>query len=191
MSTQTWWYVARSGGIVAWFLLAISTFWGVALSSRFLGKRPKPNWMLDLHRFCGGLATIFTLVHIGGLVADTYVHIGWAETLLPFASGYHRVAVAWGVVAFYLLLSVELTSLVRNRLSKRLWRAVHYLSFPLFALATVHLLWVGTDRHTFLLRYGTLLAVVIVCAATLIRIAQADGDEPKVDRLAAVRRPTS
>ena len=69
MSTQTWWYVARSGGIVAWFLLAISTFWGVALSSRFLGKRPKPNWMLDLHRFCGGLATIFTLVHIAGLVA--------------------------------------------------------------------------------------------------------------------------
>jgi DMSO/TMAO reductase YedYZ heme-binding membrane subunit len=186
--TQTWWYVARSGGIVAWLLLAVSTFWGVALSSRFLGPRPKPNWMLDLHRFCGGLATIFAGVHLFGLVADSYVHFGWAETLVPFNTAYHRVAVAWGIVAFYLLLAVELTSLVRNRLSKRLWRGLHYLSFPLFVLATVHLLWVGTDRRTFLLRYGVLLSVAVVCTATLIRIVQADRQETTTDRLAGLRR---
>ncbi len=43
MTSHTWWYMARSGGIVAWALLAVSMFWGVALSSRFLGKKPKPK----------------------------------------------------------------------------------------------------------------------------------------------------
>ena len=31
MTDQTWWYVARSGGIVAWCLLALSVFWGLYL----------------------------------------------------------------------------------------------------------------------------------------------------------------
>lgn len=43
-----------------WVLLAASVFWGVALSSRLLGKKPEPNWMLDLHRFLGGLAVVFS-----------------------------------------------------------------------------------------------------------------------------------
>jgi DMSO/TMAO reductase YedYZ heme-binding membrane subunit len=74
----------------------------------------------------------------------------------------------------YLLVAVEVTSLLRKRLSKRAWRATHYLSFPLFVLSTVHLLWVGSDRATPLLRIGVLGAVAAVCVATVMRIVQAD-----------------
>ena len=91
MTSQTWWYVARSGGIVAWVLLAASMFWGVALSSRFLGKKPKPNWMLDLHRFLGGLAVVFTAIHVLALIADSYVTITIVNILLPFTGSYHMV----------------------------------------------------------------------------------------------------
>ena len=173
MTSQVWWYVARSGGIVAWLLLAASVLWGVALSSRFLGTKPKPNWMLDLHRFLGGLSVVFTAVHLVALLADSFVTITIVHVLVPFTGKYHTVAMAWGVLALYLLLAVEVTSLFRRRLPRRAWRAIHYLSFPLFMAGTVHLLLVGTDRATVPLRVGVLAAVALVCTATFVRIVKA------------------
>ncbi len=158
MNTQLWWYIARSGGIVAWALLAGSVLWGLALSTKVLRGRPRPNWILDLHRFLGGLALVFTGIHVAGLVLDSYVHFGPAEVLVPFASAWHPVAVAWGVIALYLLMAVELTSLARKKISKRAWRLTHYLSFPLFLLTTVHALSAGTDRSTLLLRWSVIAA---------------------------------
>ena len=53
------WYVARSAGLLAWVLLTASVLWGLALSgkAKAFGRRPRPNWTLDLHRFLGGLAS--------------------------------------------------------------------------------------------------------------------------------------
>ena len=59
------------------------------------------------------------------------------------ASSWKPAAVAWGIVAFYLLLAIEGTSLLRSRLPVRLWRGVHLTSYAMYALATVHLLLVG------------------------------------------------
>jgi hypothetical protein len=64
MSWQLPWFVARAGGIVAWALTAGSVIWGLLLSTRPLGRRPRPAWLFDLHRFLGGLAVIFTAVHV-------------------------------------------------------------------------------------------------------------------------------
>ena len=174
MSSQTWWYVARSGGIVAWGLLAASVFWGLALSSRFLGRRPKPNWMLDLHRYVGGLAVVFTAVHVIALIGDSYITFTVLGVLVPFVDDYEPAAVAWGIVAMYLLVAVEVSSLLRRRLGKRTWRALHYLSFPLFLAGTVHLLLIGTDRTTTPLRVGVLAGVAAVCVATLVRVIDVD-----------------
>jgi len=52
---------------------------------------------------------------------------------------------AAGIVALYLLLAVQVSSMVRHRLPHRLWRGVHALSSVLFATATVHILTAGTD----------------------------------------------
>src|SRR5215211_1755677 len=106
MSAQLWWYTARAGGIVAWLLLAASVLWGLAISSKATLGRLRPNWMLDVHRFLGGLATIFVGVHVTGLVLDDYAHFGPSEVLVPLASAWRPVAVAWGVVALDLLAAV-------------------------------------------------------------------------------------
>ena len=89
MNQQLWWYVARSGGIVAWALLAASVLWGLFPSTKVLRGKPRPNWILDLHRFLGGLALIFTGVHVVALILDSYVHFGLTEILVPFASAWH------------------------------------------------------------------------------------------------------
>lgn len=189
MNSQIYWYVARGSGIVAWGIMAFSVFWGLALSSRFLGKRPKPNWMLDLHRFLGGLSVVFVGVHIASLMLDSYVSFNWIDIVVPSASDYQPAAVAWGVIGMYLLLAVEVSSLLRKRLSKRVWRLTHFLSFPLFAASTAHLLMVGTDRSTLLLRSTVLATVTAITIATLIRIVQADHRDAATSRVPHANDP--
>jgi len=145
MTDQLWWYTARSGGFVAWGLLTASVLWGLSISTKALGKRARPNWMLDLHRFLGGFAVIFTAIHVLAIMADSYVHFGLSDVLVPFASAWNPNAVAWGIVAVYLLVAIEVSSLVRKWIPKRAWRAIHFSSFPLFAFSTVHAFMAGTD----------------------------------------------
>src|SRR5580700_1809709 len=126
MSGTLPWYVARASGLVAWALLAGAVVWGLLMTSKIMRRRVKNSWLLDLHRWLGGLALIFTGIHVAAILSDTYVHFGLAEVLIPLASHWHPVAVAWGVASLYLLAAVELTSLVRRHLSHRLWKRVHF-----------------------------------------------------------------
>src|SRR5205809_179404 len=99
MSSQILWYVARAAGIVAWSLAAGSVVWGLALSTHALGRKPRPAWLFDLHRFLGGMALIFTEVHVLAILLDTFVHFGLVEVLVPFTGSWHPVAGAWGIAA--------------------------------------------------------------------------------------------
>jgi predicted lysophospholipase L1 biosynthesis ABC-type transport system permease subunit len=184
--THLGWYTARSAGLVAWVLLTASTCWGLGLSGRmFAGRKPRPHWVLDLHRYLGGLATAFTGVHVAGVVADSYLHFGLADVLVPFASGWRPAAVAWGVVGLWLLVAVEATSLARRWLPRTLWRRVHYLSLPLFAFATLHGLTAGSDTTS---RAGVVAAVgasAFVAALVVARWQQPDSDR------SAGRQPAS
>jgi DMSO/TMAO reductase YedYZ heme-binding membrane subunit len=167
MTSQLWWDVARAGGLLGWALLSASVLWGLALSSRIFGRRPRPAWLLDLHRYLGGLAVIFVGVHVAAIMLDTFVSFGPVETFVPFASSWNPGAVAWGIVALYLLLAVELTSLARSHLPLRIWRRVHYLSFGVFVFSTIHLLTAGTDSTS----PALLVAVVAVCGAVAVLLA--------------------
>ena len=144
MNGQVWWYTARAGGLVAWGLATASVIWGLLLSGR-ITRKPKPAWVLDLHRFLGALTVIFVAVHMLALWFDSFVTFGPAELLVPLASAWKPGAVAWGIVAFYLLAAIELTSLFQRRMPRRVWHAIHLSSFGLFAFATIHALTAGTD----------------------------------------------
>ena len=170
VNVRLWWYVARAGGLVAWALLAASTLWGLALTTRAFAGRAAPRWLLDLHRFLGGLSVVFVGVHLTGVVADTFVHFGLADLFVPLAASWHPLWVAWGIVAFYLLIAVEVTSLLRSRLSHRLWKAVHGLSFLLFGVATVHVLVAGTDTDD---AWALWPILVVTMAVTFLAVARA------------------
>jgi DMSO/TMAO reductase YedYZ heme-binding membrane subunit len=164
------WDVARAGGLVAWGLATASVVWGLALSTRLARRRPWPAWLLDMHRLLGALAVIFTVVHVGAVLLDSYTNFGIADVLVPFAASWHPTAVAWGIVAFYLLMAVEATSLARGRIGKRWWRRAHYGSFALFISATVHAVTAGTDTKTDLVLAAIVLLSLPVAALTAIRI---------------------
>ena len=161
MNEQFWWYVARAAGITAWALALASVLWGIALATRALGDRPKAPWLLDLHRHLGGLTVVFTGVHMAALVADSYVTFDLVDLLVPFASSWKTGAVAWGVVAFWLLLAVEVTSLFMKRIPKRWWRRIHLTSYAVAVMTTIHLFTAGTDATTAALRWATVAAAAL------------------------------
>jgi len=179
MNGQIWWYAARSGGILAWLLLAASVLWGLTLTTRVAGRITRPAWLLDLHRFLAAAALVFTGIHVLGILLDTYVHFGLAEVLVPLTGTWHPVAVAWGIVGFYVLAAIEVTSLVRSRLPQRVWRSVHFASFPLFIVTTIHGLSAGTDRHSPLMVWGTVAICIIIGALTALRVASATSPRPR------------
>jgi predicted ferric reductase len=137
--------------MVVWVLVTMSILWGLVLSSRLLRGRATPGWVLDLHRYLGGLSVAFVGIHIAGLVADNYVHFGWSEILVPMGVGWRPGAVAWGIAGFYALIAIEVTSLLRPYIPRKVWRSTHYLSIPLFGACTVHGLQSGRDAGNILL----------------------------------------
>src|SRR4051812_44655997 len=173
MTNELWWYVARSCGIVFWVVLAASVLLGLLLSSKAFRRRVSAAWLLDLHRYLGGLGVVFLGLHLFGLAQDRFVHFGVTELLVPIASSWRPGAVAWGVAGCYLLLAVEVTSLLRRRLPVRVWRMLHGLAFPLFATSTVHMLSAGTDAKGGVLRWAAIVMTLVVAVATAFRVVAA------------------
>ncbi|MFN8035920.1 MAG: ferric reductase-like transmembrane domain-containing protein [Acidimicrobiia bacterium] len=162
------WYLARATGLTSWILVTASVAWGLVLSTR-VSRTARPAWLLDLHRFLGLLSVVFVGVHLGALAADSYTHWGPADLLVPLASAWKPGPVAWGVVALYVLLAVEVTSLLFSRIPRRFWRTVHASSYGLFVLATIHGVLAGTDAANPLVEWGALLGSVGVVYLTAIR----------------------
>lgn len=170
MNEQLMWYVTRSSGLVSWGLVSASVLWGLALHTRALGKKPPAPWLLDLHRFLGGLSIAFVVVHIAGVVADNYVHFGLADILVPMASEWRPGPVAWGVVGLYLMVAIEVTSLLMKHIPKRLWHGIHLTSFVLFVAATVHGLAAGADAANPIVQWVALLSCSAVLFFLLYRV---------------------
>lgn len=170
MNEQVWWFVARSSGIVAWALVTFSVCWGLMLSTKAAAKATQPAKILDLHRFFGGLAVVFTGIHLAGLVLDDFVHFGWVEILIPWKSEWQPTAVAWGVFAFYIMLAVEITSLLMKRLPRNIWKHVHRTSLALYIFATYHGIQAGTDTGNVWYQMMMLASVNIVGFLTILLV---------------------
>ena len=184
------WYVARSSGIVAWALILATIVWGLLLATKVLGRKPGPAWLLSLHRYLGALAVVFVVVHVGAIMLDTYTNFGITDVLVPFTGSWHPVAVAWGIVGMYLLLAIEITSLLRHRMSKRAWHAVHLLSYFLFATTTVHMLTAGTDVKALMASTAAvMLGIAATFGATALYVWRHDTSAPRV-AIRSTRVPT-
>ncbi len=175
MNPQFWWYLTRASGIVAWLMLTASVVWGVILSTGAFRELRRPAWLLDLHRWLGALTIAFTAVHFAALVADSYVEFGLTDLTVPFASDWRPGAIALGVVAAWLLLAVELSSLAIRRVPRRAWRYVHLTSYLAFWLTSLHAALAGADRSQRLYQLTAVASIAAVVWALSYRIAARRG----------------
>jgi sulfoxide reductase heme-binding subunit YedZ len=164
--TATVWYAARAGGLLAYVLLSAGAVLGLVMSRRRPLAWPKFA-VEEVHRFLTILTGVFLALHVGAILVDTYVPFSLGEVLVPFSAPYRPLATGLGTVALELLVAVALTNLLRRRISHPLWRGAHYMTFPVWAVATAHGLLAGTDRHElwFLLLMMTAVAGVAAAAS--------------------------
>ncbi len=192
LDEQIWWLVARASGIVAMLLVSASVLWGLLLSSRYLDGGPKPKGLLNVHRFLGGLSMAFAGIHLLGLHLDSYVEFSLAELLVPFLSSWRPGAVAAGIVAFWMLLAVQATSMLMRRLPRRLWKWIHLTSYLLLPLGLLHGTTAGTDAGSTWYRLGTAAVLGLLTWLTVWRAwcvpSRANHGKPKRNESAALDR---
>jgi predicted ferric reductase len=171
--SQLWWFSARSAGLVAWAALTASVVLGLLLATRVAGRRLRRPWLLDLHQWVSGIGAVAIGVHLLSVVADSYVHIGLLDLVVPFTSSWRPGALAWGVASVWLLVAVWITSLLRHGLAVRTWRGVHLASYLAYAGTTFHLLAAGTDTRSPVPRAVVLVSTAAIVSLTAVTLARA------------------
>jgi ferredoxin-NADP reductase/DMSO/TMAO reductase YedYZ heme-binding membrane subunit len=153
-------------------LLSASVVGGLLLSTR-LARGNRRTWTQGLHQFIGALAVIFTVLHLVSVLAADELRIGLAELLVPFVRPDNPVAQGCGVLAFYLLIAVVLTSWARALLPWRRWRRLHLLAFPLFALTCAHTVLAGSDITQPSLHWASLAVGIMIFFLVIFRLLTA------------------
>lgn len=176
------WYVSRATGVVSIVLLTAVVVLGVVLAGRRSPDGARAALITALHRWLGLGVTAFLLVHITTAVLETYVPIGLVAAVVPFTAGYQPLWVGLGTLALDLVVAIGATSYWRHRLSERVWKAVHLLSYALWPLALVHGIAMGTSAEP-VLRGATILCGVVGGLALCWRVQARPADRVQRDHV--------
>jgi sulfoxide reductase heme-binding subunit YedZ len=141
----TFWILARAAGFAAYLLLSGAVLAGLVVKTRPFGRAVRGATVTDLHRTLALLGLGFVGLHAAALVLDTTVRITPTALLVPGLSAYRPIATAIGVLTAELMVLIYASFSLRKRIGIRAWRALHRLTFVVFATATVHGLAAGTD----------------------------------------------
>jgi methionine sulfoxide reductase heme-binding subunit len=168
--SQGLWFVSRGSGLVLLVLFSIVVVLGVATRTGAAPARWPRFAVAELHRTLSLFAVALLALHVVTAILDPFVTIGWAATLLPFASPYRTLAIGLGTLAVDLAGAVLLTSLARRRLGQRAWRAVHWLAYLAWPAAFLHSLTAGNDLAIWWVALIEVGSAAAVAAAVLARL---------------------
>lgn len=176
-SDPTFWLLARASGLVAYALLPASVLAGIVLKARPLGRSVRPASAVDVHRFLALLGLGALALHGGTLVLDSTVDIGLRALLVPGASPYRPLATGLGVLGAELMALVTVSFSLRKLIGGKAWRALHWLTYLVFALATLHGLAAGTDsgRTWALALYGAAVGAVLAAVGWRMLVPPTQG----------------
>jgi methionine sulfoxide reductase heme-binding subunit len=183
--TTALWYASRATGVVTLLLLTAVLLLGILVNRQ--GRLPGlPSFAVTgLHRNVSLLAVAFLAIHVITAIVDPYVTIGLAAAVLPFVTSYKPFWLGLGAISLDLIAALILTSLARARLSRRVWRSIHWLAYAAWPLAVVHSLGSSSDARSGLV-LGMLTGCVLAVAFALAwRLSRAAREIPRAARAAA------
>lgn len=200
-NTVPWvWYVTRSSALVGFFLLYLSFLFGLAIRTSFVRKLISPADAFSVHCWISLQALVFALVHGVSLLFDKMIIFSWKDILVPFVfrsagSGLNVPGadelVAFGVLSFYLMIALVITSYSRRFISQKVWRSIHFMNIGLYILSFLHALYLGTDlksgvgREIFIIA-NAILAVLLVVRLIAMLIARSKQHEDIRESVAPV-----
>lgn len=177
------WYVTRASGFVAaaaLFMLILSGI-GLVAGGAFRFLEPLTAWAS--HRALGLTFGISVLIHMSSLLFDHFVPFNILDVLVPWLSNYKPVSlfgfqlgslfVALGVLAFYGVAAIIITSIVWVDKKPHTWKIFHLLSYLVLLFVFVHALYLGTDLAGGILRLVWLALGLIMALAILYRLWRA------------------
>ena len=131
------WYATRATGVIALVLLTATVLLGVAASRGSSCRACRASSPRDCTATSRCSSWPWSRVHVLTTVLDSYTRIGLTAAVVPVQLGLPHLWLGLGAVALDLLLAVVLTSLLRDRLPYRAWRAVHWLAYASLARGAV------------------------------------------------------
>jgi predicted ferric reductase len=162
------WYVIRASGLVGFFLLYLSVFFGTISCLPGVRKHFLRLHSLNFHCWISAQALFFAFVHGIFLLFDKAISFSLADIFVPFHSNFEPGLIALGVISFYLMVVLVATSYARKYFSYQAWWTVHFLNIALYFLSIVHALYLGTDiksgmlREIFIWSNGILLLLLVI-----------------------------
>ncbi|MBI4993920.1 ferric reductase-like transmembrane domain-containing protein [Candidatus Wolfebacteria bacterium] len=164
------WYAIRASGLAGYIFLFLSTISGIGLYTGLSSKFLRSEKVLAIHKHISISAWAMILVHLIFLFFDQTLKLGIADLLVPFASQSAGINFALGIIGFYLFLFIIISSLFFRFKAPRLWRFLHYLSYPAFFIIFLHGVLIGTDTNEYLISEIYWITGIIASILTLYRI---------------------
>jgi len=184
MSNSMWWYIMRAAGLTSWLFLTLTLMWGTVASGRLATNAKARRWVVDLHPFLGTIGLGALALHIVAAVADTYVGLKWVDVVVPLTASWHPWGIAAGVVALWMLVVVEVTSLMRRSLGRTTWHRIHLVSYAMAWITGLHAVLNGSDIGNPLVAWSAFTLMVVATGLAMWRSVS-----PKAGRPPAVRPP--
>ncbi|MCD2185678.1 ferric reductase-like transmembrane domain-containing protein [Actinomycetospora soli] len=167
------WFVSRALGAMGLLLLSLVVVLGILHNTSVVknAELGLPRFVLvALHRNLSLITVVFVVLHIVTVLVTDYVHLRVVDVFVPGIALYNPIGAAFGTVAFDLILAIILTSLLRSRISRRVWFWVHWSSYLCWPIVVVHavlnLSFRGTTWWTLVVPF---LATVAIIAALIYR----------------------
>ena len=116
-------------GLVAVGAVMLNVLLGMLMVFRYSPHRCWPHYRFNyfrLHNWSGYLALSLSLLHPAILLANKDPHFRLRDLLYPVHSPGQPLENTIGAVAFYLLALVVVTSYLRLRLGRQLWKSFHF-----------------------------------------------------------------
>jgi len=168
------WYSARVAGILGFIFLWLTVFLGLSIRNPILKKIIEPIYSFDFHCFTAATAVFWALFHGTVLIFDPKLGFHLKDVFLPFASKTTLVKpeyLALGIIAFYLMAILTVTSYLKRHLNHKFWRVLHFLNPLAFVFVVVHGYTNGTDMKNFYVGSAFLFAsflLVFIYLSSLI-----------------------
>jgi DMSO/TMAO reductase YedYZ heme-binding membrane subunit len=142
---------------------------GLVLKSRPT-RRLRPASVTEVHKTLAVTGLGALALHGTALVLDSTVKVTPAALLVPGLVTYRPVPVALGVAGGWLFALLTASFWLRRRIGVKNWRRLHWLTYALFLLTTLHGVLAGTDTARAWSRDLYLGALGAVAAATAWRV---------------------
>ena len=98
-----------------------------------------------VHRTTSLTALGLLAVHVGTLFLDPYAQLRLVDLVVPFGGAYRPLWLGLGTLAADLVLVLVGSSLLRQHIGQRTWRALHWAAYLCWPLALGHAIGNGTD----------------------------------------------